>query len=339
MIIQYNISLKPYNTFGIEATAAEFVEINSTEELQVLCQTFNLKERNLLILGGGSNLLLTKNFDGMVVKINMKGIEILHQTNTYVLLKCMAGEVWHHLVMYCIERDFGGIENLSLIPGCVGAAPMQNIGAYGVELKDVFFSLEAIEIDTCIMKTFDAETCKFGYRESIFKNKLKGKYIITSVILKLTSKNHKINTSYGAIHQVLQCKNIINPTIKDVSDAVINIRTSKLPDPKLLGNSGSFFKNPEVEEKFFNQLKQTYPNIVGYSTGENKIKVAAGWLIEQCGWKGKIVGNTGSHKDQALVLVNYGKATGEEIYMLAMAIQASVKEKFGITIEPEVNII
>ncbi len=339
LILQHNISLKPFNTFGIDVKASEFVEINNLDELLVLCLNFNLTERNLLVLGGGSNLLLTKDFNGMVIKINLKGINTIKTEGNYVWVKAMAGEVWHDLVLHCIANNYGGLENLSLIPGCVGASPMQNIGAYGVEIKDVFEELEAIEIATGEKHVFNAEACKFGYRESVFKHQAKGKFIITAVTFKLTINNHKLNTSYGAIQEVLKNKQIVEPTIKDISNAVIAIRQSKLPNPKLLGNAGSFFKNPEIPLNQFNQLKETYPNLVGYSTGPNTIKVAAGWLIEQCGWKGKVVGNTGSHKDQALVLVNYGNATGEEIYMLAMAIQASVKQKFGITIHPEVNLI
>jgi UDP-N-acetylmuramate dehydrogenase len=339
LIIQYNISLKPYNTFGIDVKAKEFVEINTIEELLVLCLNFNLTERNLLVLGGGSNLLFTKNFEGMVIKINLKGIETVKKVGNNVWVKAMAGEIWHDLVLHCIANNYGGLENLSLIPGCVGASPMQNIGAYGVEIKDVFEELQAIEIATGEQHVFNAEACKFGYRESVFKHEAKGKFIITAVTFKLTTNNHKLNTSYGAIQDILKKKHIVEPTIKDISDAVIAIRQSKLPNPKILGNAGSFFKNPEIPLDQFNQLKETYPNIVGYSTGTNTIKVSAGWLIEQCGWKGKVVGNTGSHKDQALVLVNYGNATGEEVYMLAMAIQESVKQKFGIIINPEVNII
>lgn len=338
MNIQQNISLKPYNTFGIEAKAKEFVVINSLEELSILCAAFNLSERKILILGGGSNVLLTQDFDGMVIKINIKGIEIIKETNEHVWVKAMAGEVWHEFVMYCIDKNLAGLENLSLIPGCVGAAPMQNIGAYGAEIKNTFESLDAIEIETAEIKTFSNVACKFGYRESIFKNEAKNKYIIASVTFKL-NKNPNFNTSYGAIQQTLEKQGIKELNVKVISDAVIAIRESKLPNPKELGNAGSFFKNPEIPQAQFESLKLQYPDIVGYPTQNGNIKIAAGWLIEACGWKGKIVGNTGSHKHQALVLVNYGNATGSEIVNLAMEIQKSVEAKFGITIQPEVNII
>lgn len=338
MNIQQNISLKPLNTFGIDARAKEFVEIQSKEELQVLCSNFNLIDRKVLVLGGGSNMLLTRDVDGMVIKISIKGIEVVEEDADYVWVKAMAGEVWHDLVMWSIRKGYGGLENLSLIPGCVGASPMQNIGAYGVELKNTFESLEAIEIDGGDLKTFTAAECRFGYRESIFKHEVKGKYIIVSVMFKL-SKHPVLNTSYGAIQQTLEKHGIQQPTVKNISDAVVEIRTSKLPDPKVLGNAGSFFKNPEIPNAQFYDLKNQYPEIPGYPAAEGHTKVAAGWLIEQCGWKGKRVGNTGSHKDQALVLVNYGGASGAEIWQLAMEIQKSVSDKFGITINPEVNVI
>jgi len=339
LVIENSISLKDFNTFGIDAKAAEFTDVKLLDELIVLCQNFNLNSHNLLVIGGGSNLLFTKNYNGLVLKISLKGITETMRTPDYVYVKAMAGEEWHNLVMYCIGNNYGGVENLSLIPGLTGAAPMQNIGAYGVELKDVFEELEAVDTLTGELKVFTNTECKFGYRESIFKNELKGKYIIASITLKLTLHNHRINISYGAINQILAKKGITNPGIKDISDAVIQIRQSKLPNPKVLGNSGSFFKNPEISELQFNALKQQYTELNGYKTDNNTIKIPAGWLIEQCGWKGKVVGNTGAHKDQALVLVNYGNATGEEIYMLALAIQASGKKKFNITIIPEVNII
>ncbi len=336
--IQQNISLKPYNTFGIDVKAREFVEIRTLEELVVLCQVFNLSEREILVIGGGSNLLLTKDFEGMVIKIVMEGIEKTHEDNEHVWVKAMAGEVWHGFVLWCIQRGYAGLENLSLIPGCVGAAPMQNIGAYGVEIKDVFDSLEAVEIATGDRRRFNKQSCRFGYRESIFKQEEKGKYIIASVTFKL-SKYPVFNVSYGAIQQTLQKKGVTELSIKAISDAVIDIRSSKLPDPKVLGNSGSFFKNPEIPASQFEQLKLKYPEMVGYPTVSGNVKVAAGWLIEQCGWKGKRVGNTGSHKDQALVLVNYGDATGSEIWQLARDIQQSVFNKFEINITPEVNVI
>jgi UDP-N-acetylmuramate dehydrogenase len=336
--VQYNISLKPYNTFGIEATTNEFVEVSTIDELVVLVNTFDFSSRKNLVIGGGSNLLLTKDFDGMVIKNSIKGMAVINEDEENVWVKAMAGERWHEFVLFCIGNGYGGVENLSLIPGCVGAAPMQNIGAYGAEIKDTFSTLEAIEIETGDIVVFDNSDCKFGYRESVFKNELKGKYIIVSVTFRLC-KHPKFNIAYGAIQQTLDKNGIKDITVKAISDAVIEIRTSKLPDPKLLGNAGSFFKNPEVPTAQFEELKQTFPSIVGYPTTLGNTKLAAGWLIEQCGWKGKQVGNTGSHKDQALVLVNYGGATGNEVWKLAMDIQQSVKEKFGVTISPEVNIV
>lgn len=338
MNLQQNISLKPYNTFGIEAKAREFVDVATQEELILLCQVFNLVERKILVLGGGSNILLSGDFDGMVIKNSIKGITVVKEDDNHVWVKAMAGEVWHDFVMWCIDHNLAGVENLSLIPGCVGAAPMQNIGAYGAEIKQVFDRLEAVELLTGHVVIFTNDQCKFGYRESIFKNEAKGKYIITAVVFKL-SKNPQFNTTYGAIQQTLDEMGISNLSIKAISDAVIHIRKSKLPDPAVLGNAGSFFKNPEVDKSVYDQLKSQYPTLVGYPTAGNRVKLAAGWLIEQCGWKGKVAGNTGSHKDQALVLVNYGNATGNEIYALALSIQASVKEKFGVEIVPEVNVV
>lgn len=335
MKLQENISLKPYNTFGIDTHTSFFCEITNEAELLELLHKNTINP--ILVLGGGSNMLLTKNYEGLVIKISIKGIQKIEETEDYALLKAGAGEVWHEFVLHCIKNNYAGVENLSLIPGTVGAAPMQNIGAYGVEINSVFHSLEAVHIAKKEKHTFTKEQCKFGYRESIFKHDVKGEYIITSVTFKLNKKPN-LNTSYGAISDVLKQKNIAHPTIKDISDAVIEIRSSKLPDPKKLGNAGSFFKNPEVPKEKFESLKTEYPTIVGYPT-EHGIKLAAGWLIEQCGWKGKVVGNTGSHKNQALVLVNYGNATGNEIYQLAMDIKKSVWDKFGVEINPEVNII
>lgn len=338
MNIQQNISLKAYNTFGIDVKAREFVAISSMDELCILCAAFNLVDRKILVLGGGSNLLLTQDFDGMVIKMNLKGIEVVGENDDYVWMKSMAGEVWHEFVMCCINKNLGGVENLSLIPGCVGAAPMQNIGAYGVEIKDTFDSLEAVEIATGEVVNFSNTDCHFGYRESIFKQEAKGKYIIASVTFRL-SKKPVFSMSYGAIQQTLDKNGITVPTVKAISDAVISIRKNKLPDPAVLGNAGSFFKNPEIPKEEFESLKTIHPDIVGYPASNGHIKVAAGWLIEQCGWKGKVVGNTGSHKDQALVLVNYGNASGNEVWQLAMDIRQSVQDKFGITINPEVNVV
>jgi UDP-N-acetylmuramate dehydrogenase len=336
--IQQHISLRHLNTFGIDVNADEYVEIKSIDEAKVLCRTFNLADRNLLILGGGSNVLFTGDVKGMVIRNLIKGIQVTAENDQHVWVKAMSGEVWHEFVLWTIEHNLGGLENLSLIPGCVGAAPMQNIGAYGVEVKNAVHEVEAIRIRDGKLTTFSNADCKFGYRESIFKQESKGKYILVSVTFRL-NKQHTFNTSYGAIRQVLEKQGITNPTVKDVSDAVIEIRSSKLPNPKELGNAGSFFKNPEIPNEQYTALKEKYPELVGYPAANNSTKVAAGWLIEQCGWKGKRVGNAGSHKDQALVLVNYGGATGKEIWQLAMDIQQSVKDKFGITIVPEVNVI
>ena len=336
--IQENISLKEYNTFGIDANARYFCKVQSKEELTELIVSNVFKNNEHLILGGGSNILLTSDYDGLVIKNNICGQEIIEETEEFVKIKSFSGSIWHELVIHCVNNGWGGIENLSLIPGSVGAAPMQNIGAYGVELKNVFESLEAIDISTGELKTFSKDNCEFEYRQSIFKNKLKGKFFIYSISLKL-SKTPTINTSYGAIKDTLKKMEISNPGIKDVSNAVISIRRSKLPDPVILGNSGSFFKNPIIENSLFNSIKEKFPNIIGYPNGNSHTKVAAGWLIEQCGFKGKRFGNTGSHKDQALVLVNYGNAKGEEIWALAKNIKKSVKETFGIDIAPEVNII
>jgi UDP-N-acetylmuramate dehydrogenase len=335
--VSENVSLKPYNTFGIDVSAAFFATFNSVEELQLLLQTNVVKQNSHLVMGGGSNMLLTKNFDGIVLKNSIQGIEILDEDANTVHVKVGAGEVWHHFVMWAVNKNLGGVENLSLIPGSVGAGPIQNIGAYGVELKDCFKNLEAVEIKTGNVQTFTKDDCNFGYRYSIFKDSAKDKYIITHVIFSL-KKNPSLNTTYGAIEQELKKQNA-TPSIKTISDAVIAIRQSKLPDPAVLGNAGSFFKNPEVPVKKFEELKAVYPTLTGYPVSESTIKLAAGWLIEQCGWKGKRIGNTGSHKDQALVLVNYGNATGKEIYSLALDIKKSVYKKFGVDIEPEVNVI
>jgi len=335
-MIEKNVSLKPYNTFGLNAEAKLLARVDSILALQEVLADATLKNEERFILGGGSNLLLTKDISGLVIKNELLGIELIEETEDSFFVKSGAGVVWHELVIHCIANGYAGIENLSLIPGNVGAAPMQNIGAYGVELKDVFHSLEAVEMATGNVETFAAVDCEFGYRESVFKRKLKNQFIISSVTLKL-GKEANVNTSYGAIEQELERLSISSPTIKDVSEAVINIRQSKLPDPKKLGNSGSFFKNPLVPTAKYEELKTKYPNILGYPAGENT-KLAAGWLIEQCGWKGKVVGNTGSHALQALVLVNYGNATGVEIFNLSEQIMKSVYDTFGVQLEREVNV-
>lgn len=335
MNIEENISLKHLNTFGIDAYTAKYFRATSIDKL---CD-FLENNTDFFILNGGSNILITSNIDITTLHIDLKGINILKETDNHIFIKAQAGENWHEFVLWCIENNFGGLENLSLIPGNVGTSPIQNIGAYGVELKDVFYKLKAIEIATQKRRVFTKEECKFGYRNSVFKNELKGKYIITSVIFKLTKKNHNINSSYGAIQNELENNNITQPTIQDISKAVIAIRESKLPDPKKIGNSGSFFKNPVISKLQFEELQQDYPSIPSYTVSDTEIKVPAGWLIEQCGFKGKRFGDAGIHEKQALVLVNYGNATGLEILNLAKKIRASVADKFNITLEFEVNII
>lgn len=335
MTILNNISLKQYNTFGVEVYAKRFVVIRSFYELQQLLKT----EKELFLLSGGSNMLLTKDIDKLVVFIDIKGISIDQENENTVHVTVNSGENWHEFVLWCISQDYGGVENLSLIPGNVGTCPIQNIGAYGVEVKDTITKVEALEIATGKLVTLSNADCEFGYRNSIFKNEAKGKYILTSVGFQLTKKNHLLNTSYGAIETALQEKAIFNPTIKDVSDAVIAIRKSKLPDPKEIGNSGSFFKNPVISTKQFLELQKVHPAVPSYKISETETKVPAGWLVEQCGFKGKRFGDSGVHKKQALVLVNYGNASGKEIHQLAQNIQHTVLEKFGIPLEIEVNII
>ncbi|MCF8275774.1 MAG: UDP-N-acetylmuramate dehydrogenase [Flavobacteriales bacterium] len=335
-MIEHNISLQPYNTFGLAVKAKLLVRVAKVSCLQNVLADAKLQKEERFILGGGSNILLTRNVDALVIKNELAGIEVVNEAADHVLVRSGAGVVWHQLVMHCIDRGFAGIENLSLIPGNVGASPMQNIGAYGVELKDVFHSLEAVEMTTGNVVSFSASDCQFGYRESVFKRALKGQFVITSVTLKL-AKQANVNTSYGAIEEELERLGISSPTIKDVSQAVINIRQSKLPDPKELGNSGSFFKNPVIPTMQYEELKAKHPSIPGYPSG-NETKLAAGWLIEQCGWKGKVVGNTGSHAKQALVLVNYGEASGVEIFNLSEQIMKSVYDTFGVQLEREVNV-
>jgi len=336
MNIQHNISLKPYNTFGIDLPAKTFAPFATVEELAELLSAKNEQE-NLMVLGGGSNILLTQPFDGWVLQNSIPGIAIIKEDENYVWIRAGAGENWHGLVLHCIARNWGGVENLSLIPGCVGASPMQNIGAYGVEIKDVFESLEAWSLSDRNLVTFSISDCAFGYRESVFKRKLKNQFIITSVVFKLRKKP-VFQTSYGAIQQELETMGISELSIKAISDAVIRIRQSKLPDPAVTGNAGSFFKNPEIELPHYLELKHSYPDLPGYPTKTDTTKVPAGWLIEKAGWKGYREGDAGVHSKQALVLVNYGKANGNEIYALSEKIVQSVKEKFGIVLEREVNI-
>lgn len=337
MDIRKDISLKKYNTFGIDAKAKFFCEINSIADLKKALSLQGYP--TLFVLGGGSNMLITKDLENLVLHINLKGIEVLSENKDEAIIKVSAGENWHNMVLWTLDHDYGGLENLSLIPGNTGTAPIQNIGAYGVELKDTFISCDAMEIATQELKTFTKEECQFGYRDSYFKNEGLGKYIITSVSFKLTKSNHKLNVDYGAIVSELHNSGITNPSIKDVSNAVISIRKSKLPDPKELGNSGSFFKNPVVDKQQFDNFTKMNPNAPFYKVAENEFKIPAGWLIEQCGYKGKRFGDAGVHKNQALVLVNYGDASGAEIIDLAENIIDSVSQRFGIVISPEVNII
>ena len=336
MNIQENFSLQQYNTFGVEAKTKYFAEVNSVEELK---ETLRLSHSPLLILGGGSNLLFTKDFEGLVIKLNLKGISEQITDENHVLVTAKAGENWHEFVQKTISENYGGLENLSLIPGNVGTCPIQNIGAYGTEIKDHFVSCKALNIETLEIETIDLEQCKFGYRDSIFKTSAKGKYVILEVTFKLTTKNHHIKTEYGAISSEIKNLGIENPTIQDVAKAVINIRQSKLPNPAETGNAGSFFKNPTIPLAQFEKLKEKFPEIQGYPNGDF-VKVPAGWLIENAGWKGKQIGNVASHKLQALVIINAtGNATGKEIYDFSSQIINSVKEKYGIELEREVNII
>jgi UDP-N-acetylmuramate dehydrogenase len=337
MKIQENISLKPLNTFGIAKNARFFTAVSNIDTLKEVLKWAKDKNQNVLILGGGSNLLLTKDFDGLVVKIEIKGINLVHEDTDYIWVKVGAGEVWNDLVLYAIGKNWAGIENLTLIPGTVGASPMQNIGAYGVELKEVFESLEALNRSSLEMEIFTAQDCKFGYRESVFKHELKDQYVICSVLFRL-KKKPEFHVDYGAIQDVLKEKGITELSIKAVSDAVSEIRMSKLPDPKEIGNAGSFFKNPTISQTQFSELKSIFPQIPGYPTLEG-IKVPAGWLIEQAGWKGKRIGEVGVHAKQALVLVNYGNGDGAEIKALSEKVMLSVSEKFGISLHPEVNFI
>lgn len=337
MEILNHFSLKNYNTFGIEAKAQQFVAVHSVSELKTILE--QNKSNKKFILGGGSNMLLTKDIEALVIHIDLKGKKILKQDDDFVWIESQAGENWHEFVLWNIDQNFGGLENMSLIPGNVGTTPVQNIGAYGTEMKDTFVSCEAINIENQEIKTFTKEECNFGYRESVFKNEVKDQYVITSVVFKLTKRNHKINTSYGDIAAELVKNNITTPSLKDVSNAVIAIRKSKLPDPAELGNSGSFFKNPILLKTNFEKIHQKFPEMRFFDISETEVKVPAGWLIEQAGLKGKRFGDAGIHKNQALVLVNYGNATGQEILNVSKTVQNTVFNTFGIHIEAEVNII
>ncbi len=337
MITEFE-SLKSYNTFGVSAQARYFARFQSIDELRELLENKTVRENQRLVLGGGSNMLFTRNFDGIVLKNELKGIQKISEDEHYYFIQSAAGEVWHELVMHCINANYAGIENLALIPGCVGASPMQNIGAYGVEIKDVFHSLEAIHIKDGSSRVFALNECKFGYRESIFKREEKDQWIIVSVTFRL-NKRAVLHTSYGAIEEELDKMHLDNVSIKDVAKAVINIRSSKLPDPRKIGNAGSFFKNPVVTMEVYRAIQEHHNNAPSFPIDENHVKVPAGWLIERAGWKGKNLGNYGVHDKQALVLVNYGGATGGQIYDLSTAIISDIKQKFGIELEREVNII
>jgi UDP-N-acetylmuramate dehydrogenase len=339
MKIIQNISLKLYNTFGIDAIAAEFAEITEVDELLDMIKATKLQHTKHLILGGGSNILFTNDYDGLVIRISIGGIQVKETRNSHVLVKAGAGVVWDDLVRFCMDKGYGGIENLVMIPGSVGAGPIQNIGAYGVELKDTFHSLEAINIASGEMKVFEKQDCKFAYRDSIFKRDLKGEYVIISVTL-LLQKDHIPDVSYGAIKEELMKMGLDEQAdIKAVGDAVTAIRQKKLPNPALIGNAGSFFKNPVVDEEKFNKMCNLHPDIPSYKSEDGSIKVPAGWMIEQCGWKGKILGNAAVHDKQALVLVNKGDATGRDVLMLAKKIKQSVFDRFDVMLEMEVNVV
>ncbi len=338
MLLQEQVSLKNYNTFGIHAQARYYVRIDTLQPLLDLLAHPSFQALPRLVLGGGSNLLLLNDFAGIVIHMAIRGIATIREDKDHVWVQAGAGVNWHQLVLHCVANGYAGIENLSLIPGTVGAAPMQNIGAYGVELSDVFESLEALALCSGAVHTFDQAACAFGYRDSIFKNALQGQYIILNVTLRL-QKKPTFRTNYGALQRTLEAMNVQKLSIQVISDAVIRIRQSKLPDPARLGNAGSFFKNPVIASTQFKQLQAQYPQMPGYEQPKGQVKVPTAWLIEQCGWKGKKRGPVGVHKQQALVLVNYGGGTGQAIYELAQDIQQSVKEQFGIAIKPEVQVI
>ncbi len=337
--IEENVSLLPYNTFGIEAKTRFFCRIHTIPQLQELIQSSRYEKESRLILGGGSNILFTKKFEGLVIKMEIMGMEVVRENDELISIRVGSGESWHNFVMHCVNQNLGGIENLSLIPGTVGAAPMQNIGAYGVEIKDRVETVEGVDASTGTLHSFTNDECRFEYRESAFKQQLKEKYFISSVTLSLTKKNHQLNISYGTIRDTLKQHRVTEVTVKAISDAVIEIRQAKLPLPSELGNAGSFFKNPTIIQEHYQHLKNDFPSIPSYPSENQKVKVPAGWLIEQCGWKGKRINNVGVHQHQALVLVNYGGGTGEEIFQLAMQIQSSVNEKFGVLLATEVNIV
>lgn len=338
-MIQQNVSLQPYNTFGVAVNADYFCEITTIDELKQALTFAKENQQKIMFLGGGSNVLFTKDFDGLVILLSLEGISEEIADENHVLVSAKAGENWHEFVQYCLDKNYGGLENLSLIPGNVGTSPMQNIGAYGTEIKDIFHSCTALNIQSGTIETFNLEQCRFGYRDSLFKQEGKGKYVILEVRFLLTTKRHSIKVEYGAIRSELAKMGVATPTIQEVSKAVIAIRESKLPDPKKIGNAGSFFKNPVISKTQYEKLQNEFETIPGYPS-QDEIKVPAGWLIENAGWKGKQIGNVASHQLQALVLINAtGRATGEEIYDFSSKIILSIQEKYGITLEREVNII
>lgn len=338
MQVQQHTSLKPFNTFSIDVTAKYFAAISTIDELQECLLWAKNNDNKSLILGGGSNILFTKNYDGIVINNLIKGIEKVGEDETYIYIKAGAGEGWHQFVLYCLHHNYAGVENLALIPGFVGASPMQNIGAYGVEIKEVFHELTALHKSDLALHTFSNTNCKFGYRESIFKNEYKDQFVIISVTYRLR-KTPVFNIEYGAIKQQLEKNNIEQLSIQAVANAVIAIRTSKLPDPKQIGNAGSFFKNPSVSKEKYEGLKNKFPGLVAYENNDGTMKLAAGWLIEQCGLKGYRNGNAGVHNQQALVLVNYGGASGKDLLQLCGQVQEAVLQKFGVALHAEVNIV
>jgi len=339
MTILENVDLQPYNTFGIKVFAKYFTIIRSADEVKELLASAHFKNERHLFLGGGSNVLFTRNFNGLVIKVEIKGKTVLDENDDTITLQVGSGENWHAFVLYCVERNWGGVENLSLIPGTVGAAPMQNIGAYGVEIKKIISAVEAIEISSGESKRFTNAECNFGYRESIFKQNAKDKYLISSITLRLSKKNHHFITSYGSINDILKEQDVQELSVKRISDAVIHIRSTKLPDPSVVGNAGSFFKNPSIQADLHDFIKKQYPSLPSYPMVDGLVKIPAAWLIEQCGWKGKTFDNIGVHQHHALVIVNYGGGEGEKIWQLAMNIRDSVREKFNIILQPEVNVI
>ncbi|MGN7819599.1 UDP-N-acetylmuramate dehydrogenase [Chitinophaga sp. 22536] len=337
-MVSENVLLQSYNTFGIPAMSRYFASFDSEAALLALLDEPRVKGLPRMILGGGSNILFTQDFDGLMLKNEIKGMKVVDEDNDHVYVKAGAGENWHGFVQYCLAADMAGLENLSLIPGNVGASPMQNIGAYGVEIKDTFHSLEALHLADRRVVTFTNNDCAFGYRESVFKKQYRNQFAILNVTYRL-NKTPRFNTSYGAINEELDRMGVKELSIQAISQAVINIRTSKLPDPAKIGNAGSFFKNPSIDAAQYEALKAAFPQIVAYPLADGHFKLAAGWLIEQCGWKGYREGDAGVHAKQALVLVNYGHAKGSEIYALSQRVVDSVQEKFGVELEREVNIV